>query len=301
MRAQRKPSLREKFSAIRKLAVNQLSLCFLKYFPNASIQIIRDGGLGDCIMAIKLVKAIKNKYPKSELKLSASFPQVFKEIQKNKHSILSFPALWLSYTHYDLNPWKGRSDTHYMQMMASAVDLKIQEGSPIALEIDESQYQKLIKTLQEVDYVVIQPFAGNWFPEKNWDLEKWQLLVQELVAEGINVYQIGLPEEAHIDRAIDFRGKSVEESLLIIKYAELLIGVNSFAEQAAWAYNKCAIILYGPTNPICSINPNQIAVFGDNFYTHEQVQETNYSFPSMNEIEVGTVMEAVVQRELNMK
>ena len=301
MRAHRKTSLREKFSAVRKLAVNQLSLCFLKFFPNASIQIIRDGGLGDCIMAIELVKGIKNKYPKSDHKLSASFPQVFKEIQKNKHSFFSFPALWLSYTHYDLKPWIGRADIHYIQMMANAVDLKIQEGSPITLEIDESQHEKLINTLQEVDYIVIQPFAGNWFPEKNWDLEKWHFLVQELVAKGIKVYQIGLLEEAHIDQTIDFRGKSVEDSLLIIKYAELLIGVNSFAEQVAWAYQRPAIILYGPTNPICSINPNQIAVFGDNFYTHEQLKETNYSFHSMNEIEVSTVMEAVTELELNMK
>jgi ADP-heptose:LPS heptosyltransferase len=108
------------------------------------------------------------------------------------------------------------------------------------------------------------------------------------------VYQIGTAKEQYINGTIDFRGKtSILESLILLKNASFLIGVNSFAEQAAWAFSVPAIVLYGPTNPQCSLNPNQYAVFSNNIISYSELKGIAYEFYSMADIEVDTVLNAI--------
>jgi len=295
MRSNRKFSFRERLSALRKVIINQFSLFYLKLFNSCEVILVRDGGLGDAIMCLGIVERLKREYPNADFKVSSNYPIIFQGYKFARYHFLKFPVLWLTYGHYDMKPWKSCSNIHYINMMANAVGLVDQTIVKPYLELNDLKFSNLMEEYGlHQNYIVIQPFAGKWFREKNWTQAKWNLLVKALSEKNINVFQIGTLDEPRIEGSKDLRNlNSIEQTLFIIKNANLLIGVNSFAEQAGHMYKIPGVFLYGPTNPICSLNPGQLAVYSDQVKTYEEVQGIDYSFYSMNEIEVETVIKAL--------
>ncbi len=278
MRSNRPYSTREHFSAARKYLVTKLSLAFIYVFGVRKVVLVRDGGLGDAIMATSVVLLLKQKYPKTKFFISARFPEIFKGHALKKNSFLTFPVIWLSYTHYDFFPWSFRKPIHCAQIMAELAGVEKEWKNECLLSIDESRLEQfMFEHIRGKKYVVIQPYAGGWFEEKNWSHEKWGELVRKINDNGKLVYQIGTPENPFIDGVIDFRGKtSIEESLLLLKHSTLMIGVNSFAEQAAWVFNVPSIILYGPTNPQYSLNSGQVAVYSNQVLQYQDLSNLAY-------------------------
>lgn len=297
MRSNRSYSLREHFSALRKYVITKLSLAYINVTGARKAVIVRDGGLGDAIMATAVVEALKREYPKIQFFLSTGFPEVFDQVELVRHSLFSFPVIWLSYTHYDLYPWKRKATIHYSVMMAKMAGVYRNLSDKIYLSIDIKRHQVFINSyVKGKEFIVIQPNAGEWFPQKNWSTNKWTDLVGILKSRGYLVYQIGTAKEPYIYGTVDFRGKtSILECLVLLKYANLLIGVNSFAEQAVRSFNVPAIILYGPTNPHCSLNPNQYAVFSNNVISYSDLKSKAYEFYSMADIKVDTVLDAIAR------
>lgn len=297
MRSNRSYSAREHFSAIRKLLVTKLSLIYLKLIPKTKLFLVRDGGLGDAIMATSIVEELKSKYPAAKFYLSTNFPELFKAIDTKHHSFFSFPIIWLSYTHYDFFPWTMKAPLHCGAIMAKLAGIKGNLSLRPRLAINDKSYEEFTSRLnKEEGYVVIQPFAGEWFRTKNWYIEYWEDLIQRLKSEGEKVYQIGTLDNPLIRGALDFRGMAtLDQTFLLIKNAAVLIGVNSFAEQAAYAFDVPSIVLYGPTNPIYSLNPRQVAVTSDRVLTYEELSHSNYSFSEMNTISSATVLRALEQ------
>ena len=80
-----------------------------------------------------------------------------------------------------------------------------------------------------------------------------------------------------------------------------MIGVNSFAEQAAWVFNVPSVILYGPTNPRYSLNPRQVAVSSNQVLKFQDLHNLKYQFNDMDSIEVQTVLNTIstIQEEAN--
>lgn len=245
-------------------------------------------------MATTIVSKLMEKYPKAKFQLSTNFPVLFQHISLAMSDQLSFPVLYLTYGHYDLFPWKNQKPIHYAEMMARLVDVSIHTRQAWNVRIDEQDHLDFVeKWCRHEKYIVVQAESSHWFKEKDWSIAKWQNLVSILNDHGFTIYLIGSIENSAVEGAIDLRGKTtLSESLLLIKYAKLLLGINSFAEQAAHLYGTPAVILYGPTNPQCSLNPNQLAVFGKRIVPYEELGALKYDFPTMKEITVKTVFEA---------
>ena len=300
MRSNRAYSFKEHFSSIRKVVITRLSLWYLCVFSSKKIVIIRDGGLGDCIMSIPLIDCLSKKYNHSRLLLSASFPELFLSYERIEHSFFSFPVIWLSYTSYDFPPWSTRKPLHCSSIMAKCAGLKNFESLRPKIEIVESKHEEFIqKYISGINYMIIQPEAGKWLKEKNWLPQKWAKVVEEMKSKFDRIYQIGTDEDTKISGVIDLRGRtSVMESLLLIQKSSLIISVNSFAEQAAYAFAVPAIILYGPTNPACSLNRGQMAIFATDSVEFEDLDHLDYSFKKMSEIEPKKVIE-VAQKKLS--
>lgn len=299
MRSNRSYSLREHFSAIRKFIITKLSLLFLKIAPNSSLTVIRDGGLGDAIMATGLIVELERKYPKAEISVSVSFPELFLGYKTSRHSFFSFPVIWLSYTHYDFFPWTLGKPLHCRSIMAKLAGLEKGFNMPPILALDEIENADFIKKyIDGKSYLVIQPSAGEWFLSKNWSNACWEELVEKLSKRDISLYQIGTMENPLIKGVLDFRGQTtIYQSFLLIKHATALIGVNSFAEQVAWVFNVPSVILYGPTNPIYSLNPGQTAVYSNQITNYGGLSGMEYTFSDMRTISVETVLKALEQIE----
>lgn len=297
MRSNRPYNLREHFSAVRKYLITKLSLVFINLFHPSKVTVVRDGGLGDAIMATAVIGALKNKYTNTEFYLSARFPEIFSGYKFKNHSFFSFPIIWLSYTHYDFFPWTFRKPFHCSQIMAELAGLRFESKMTPKLSLNENMNDEFMrKYVADKKYLIIQPSAGDWFTSKNWSVAQWEELVSRLKVKGKLVYQIGTSDNVLISGAIDLRGKlTIEQCLLLIKYASVLIGVNSFAEQASWVFQVPSVILYGPTNPTYSLNPGQIAVSSGDMIMYEDISELNYSFSKMESISCETVLKAIDQ------
>lgn len=289
--------IKEHFSAIRKVLITRLSLWLLKFYKPRELVVIRDGGLGDCVMATSLVDALKEEHTASKLVISASFPELFTNYDTVSDSFFTFPVIWLSYTPYDFVPWVKKEPIHCSQIMAKFAGLRSELRVRPSLKISALNHKDFFaEYIEKNSYIVIQPTAGNWLKEKNWETTNWALLICELNKQSDIIYQVGAHGDPIIEGTIDLRGKTtVNESILLIKHAQLVVGVNSFAEQVAWSYDVPSVILYGPTNPRYSLNPNQMAVYSDQIVPYEMLKTKDYEFPSMQEIEVETVLRAVEQ------
>ena len=144
-------------------------------------------------------------------------------------------------------------------------------------------------------YIVIHPWAGHWNTQRNWSKGNWDTLVQMLREEGYLIYQIGGKEDLPIDGAMQFNGiATLEECFVLIKNAELFIGVNSFAEQAAGAFKVRSVVLYGPTNPIYSLNKNQVAISGNQVIDHSLLSNLTYEFDLVDNINCRLVYEQAI-------
>jgi ADP-heptose:LPS heptosyltransferase len=270
-----------------------LAFFYFKYINSSKITLIRDGGIGDTIMSTTTVVEFQKKYPETQVNIVADHPSFYKHFNLNLVRNSEFPAIWLTYGHYDF-PFYAKRELHYKEIMARMLGLFNVKNIGYSIgEFDDQQF--IMKYLSEKKYIVIQPNASAWFPEKNWSLKNWVNLVSSLTSMGLLVYQIGAIHEGHIEGAVDFRGKMIQQSMLVIKHATLLIGVNSFGEQAASAFGIRSVILYGPTNPKYSLNPNQIAVFNDNCIEYNELSQLNYQFSSLDKVRPEFVLEQVMK------
>ncbi|WP_170827470.1 glycosyltransferase family 9 protein [Roseivirga sp. 4D4] len=248
-------------------------------------------------MATSIVNALREKYIESNLIVSASYPELFYDYETANHSFLTFPVIWLSYTYYDFIPWVKNEPLHCAHIMAKLAGLGSEFKYKPQLVVNALDHQMFFnKHIASKNYIVIQPTAGGWLKEKNWKKTAWDELLEELKKDYEIVYQIGTEADPAIENAIDLRGKTtIYESFLLVKHAQLLVGVNSFAEQASWAFNTSSVILYGPTNPMYSLNPSQFAVFSNQVTSYDIMNTKRYEFPSIEEVEPITVLEAIRQ------
>jgi len=295
MRSNRDYSLREKMAFLRHFILSRLSLFYFKFISGSRITFVRDGGIGDAIMASDVISQFNKKFPKARIQLMVEYPELYKVGSPKPYTFFSFPSIRLSYGHYDLKALglKPRHIRSIMRSMAgitsleSSTNLAVFEGMPTA-QPSNMNYQ--LKTR----YAVIQPEVGDWFKEKNWEVSKWNDLIQMLLDDFEFIYQIGTSQESVLNGIVDLRGKtSIMESCSLIKHASFFLGVNSFGEQAAGSFSVPSVVLYGPTNPVYSTNPGQVALFGfkGRYVFGEKYEE--YNFPRMSEIESARVYSEV--------
>lgn len=292
MRTNREFTLRENASALRKLLSNRISLFYFKLFKPNKIWLIRDGGIGDAIISTAAIAVFRKTFPNTKLYLVTNTPSIFESLDLEIANNAKFPRIWLTYGHYDL-PWMKNRAKHIKLIIGETLGLKLKESDPFKLNFSDPELLRQLQ-LKPKSYVIIQPAAGDWFKEKNWNAEYWTQLVQKLNKIKIAAHQIGTLEDEVIEGCVDWRGKlTLAQSLNLIQYSSGLIGVNSFGEQAAAAYNIPSIILYGPTNPVYSLNPGQVAISSNGIYNYKSISSLNYRFSSLIEISVDQVMNQV--------
>ena len=101
-------------------------------------------------------------------------------------------------------------------------------------------------------WITIHPKSG-WSIYKDWALENWEEIIRRIHQSypGVAVVQIGVgsdPRLAGVDH--DLRGAtSIAQALWLVKNSVLHLGVDSFTNHAAGAFEHPAVILFGSTSP----------------------------------------------------
>jgi ADP-heptose:LPS heptosyltransferase len=285
MRTSRRFNTREIFSAVFRFLFSKVSFGYFRFISKNEITLIRDGGLGDAIMSTAVIDIFSQRYPKTRINLITPFPEVFEGLDVHILRKPRMPYVWLTYGHSDVPLLRPFFQKHCRESMGEmvAIDRMAQLNYVIP---SYSNLESLVHLgLHKKKYIVIQTEAGEWFKEKNWKHENWEMICENLKSDGWDVYQIGTLANARVKGSFDLRGMlNLKECFTLIKFASFLIGVNSFAEQVAAAFGVRSLVLYGPTNPFYSLNKNQWAISGAKVIPYEKVTANDYDFQPTEDI-----------------
>ena len=283
-RTSKKFDFRYFFFCLSKLIVNVISR-LLVFWPGwSTITFIRSGGLGDCIIAARVIKEWQLLNPRKKVRIISDHPEVFQQLGfeeiATKWSWSDWPMFHVLYEHYDWSVFRLSQNLNIGQIMSRQLGFTLTTEFiiPTIKNKDENFEQQYIN---QKNYLIIHPFAGDWLLQRNWSAAKWQQLISYMNKDGWLVYQIGHQQDPLLPAVIDLRGMPWPLLNQLLARAKYFIGVNSFGEQLAGLYQLPSLIIYGPTNPVYSLNSKQKALFGnDQCIDYHQLSHLDYQFVS---------------------
>lgn len=115
---------------------------------------------------------------------------------------------------------------------------------------NNTEFNELIKSEKKI---ITLHCCSGWSPYKDWNIFKWQEIVNKLNYHYSSKYtavQIG-KNDIKLEGTVDMRNKlTVSESIQLIKKATLHLGIDSFSNHAtALLPYTPSIILWGSTHP----------------------------------------------------
>ena len=175
---------------------------------------------------------------------------------------------------------------------------------------DEPNIDKILEGIVPWSKKNIVLMAGSDSPRKMMSQERWGKLVRKLKEDGFLVMQVGKMYETYIKGTYSLLGLTSPGQLIsLIRRADVVITIDSFAMHAAHLTGTPAVVLWGPTSPEIYGYPRQIHL-REEFHCDESNQclgpETpkNYNKPCpletqhcMNLIPVDKIYEAVLSLE----
>lgn len=99
--------------------------------------------------------------------------------------------------------------------------------------------------------VCIHTTAG-WSPLKNWPMDWYTKLVENIKGIGYEVVQIGTPSEEAIPGAIKLDTPTIRHAAAVQKFSSLFIGGDSIFNHTSQAVAKKSVIIWGSTHPMGS-------------------------------------------------
>lgn len=244
------------------------------------VVVMVEGGIGDHLLATPLIRVMRQTYSKKDyyFVIMAMYYEVFGYKDHTGYHPTN-PNIDILYSMRDpkdfYNEWARSADTiyrvnpyvmsphrlgnkHIAESWCEAHGFMIDE-----LKIDFYPTEDEVKQMEalfstfENPVVVVQPF-GSYDPiehikattNKDWYNDRWQFVIGWLANRGYDVIQIGKIGEHVFDHVFSLVGHSnIREAILLMKYADFFVSIDSFAMHAAKAFNTLGVVLWGRTNP----------------------------------------------------
>jgi hypothetical protein len=147
--------------------------------------------------------------------------------------------------------WKNGGRGHIIDIIlrtfgVSAIDHKCE------LYFSPDEEQETDSLLRRFDigprFVTIEPnSSAAWFGDlREWPFERWQTIVDRLVARGVQVVQLGASGSRALRGVVDLSGQtSFRVAALVMKRAELFLGLEGGLMHTANAVGVRAVIVWG--------------------------------------------------------
>jgi len=219
----------------------------------------RAGALGDIIMTLNHVQALKDKYPGHKI-LYRCHPSSAKHLERLilesgcdavvgpedhvKNVVKEFNLV--GYPLAEGYPEKSMK-LHLLEYFAKELGVPVDWDS---LRLERPECPKYFPER----YITCHPQAG-WSVYKNWPKENWEQVISKLNARDIDVVQIGGPDDTPLEGAISALGRDFPESLAILANGSAHMGVDSWTnhalnivwKDAAREKQNRGVILWGST------------------------------------------------------
>jgi ADP-heptose:LPS heptosyltransferase len=263
-----------------------------KNFPEAKIIFVTTDANRQVLKRITCVDEIITLNDSSVLMLLFSFPAFITKLIRRKIELYFDLEIYSNFSslvttmslarnrigyYYSASMYRSGMYTHmayfntripvsrvYLQLakMISCKDL-VTDLVPLSFHEKENPFLHSLLTLRSFKYIVINPNASDLRIERRWPLEKFVLLINELIHfyPDLHIYLIGnKKEESYVKELLGKcmpTGKvaslagntSIEELIALIQYADLVITNDTGPMHIAFATGTKTISLFGPCSP----------------------------------------------------
>jgi len=244
------------------------------------VAVMIEGGIGDHLLATPLLRVMRKNFAAKDyyLVLMSMYYEIFGykvplgyvptnpniDFLYSMRDPLDFYTSWARSADviYRVNPYimspHRIGDRHLAETWCDAHGFQIDELKldfyPTDTEI--KQVEALFSTFEN-PVVVIHPF-GSFDPiehvkattNKDWYNDRWQFIISWITNRGYDVIQLGKVGEHIFDDVFSLVGHAnIRESVLITKYADFFISIDSFIMHAAKVFGTLGVALWGRTNP----------------------------------------------------
>lgn len=276
-----------------------------------TIRIIAWGGLGDVLLSTPAIRALKEQDPNRKIIVFCP-GEKYREIYKHNPYIDQLRSMrWITNLHhyfiYATKPHRfltlnyGKlSPTKYYSVNArdiiaemAEVTLSERKMQVFLTEQEENYGQEVMGRFRTPVIIHVTSVSSE---NQHWPLHYWAGLISEF--PDVDFIQVGVTTEKYIEGAIDLRGKSIRETLAMIKYAKSFVGVASFYSHATNAFDIPGVVMMGPSPPWIWGHENNINLFDKSLSCAPCLDELArtpcpYQNECMNNITVSMVSEAL--------
>lgn len=227
-----------------------------------------DRGWGDILMSLPVAEALKKKdltckviyllEQEGHATLLRNNPFV-DDVIFSRDSIALYPDAKVFDIRQTPSDWH-RARIHLTDMIAIHFGVEVRSRRPSLYLPDDQVTREKFRLFDR--YVVAH--LQSTTKEKDWDLKHWPIIFEHLFRRhGRKTVLVGGPNEdslPEIPYVIDLRGKtSLSETINIMKWGDLFIGIDSGPMHLAGALNVPSVVLWGNTSPIlCGIHSDLV-------------------------------------------
>jgi ADP-heptose:LPS heptosyltransferase len=240
-----------------------------------TIRVITWGGIGDVLLSTPALRAIKNKYPESNLIVYCKSKTHYDVLARNpsinrlrRTSLFFYISAYILSKFRSTKIFKGSYGHLYpsicyninaTKIIAEMFDVKLLQ-SKIEIFLTKRENQNAREKIALYKNPIILHITSLTSKNQEWALKNWEELLIKL--PEYTFIQIGLSTEVLVNGAIDFRGKtSIREAFALIKNSKSFVGVVSSFSHATNAFDTPGVILFGPSTPIVWGHQNNINIY----------------------------------------
>ena len=218
-------------------------------YRKAEIHVVREGALGDVLMATPALRRVKELNPKCRVTFYTHFANLVRGLPFIDEVlpvdvVPTGKAILLRYE--NLIPVRR----HIAGIFGEILGVDIWNNRPSCV-LDPRLLDHYRQEFRELPrpWIIVNRKAATWSPNKNWPDEYWGDLLDRLTAR-FSVIEIGASAQDRgvqpDDHYLDLRGKTaLEELVAAIGAADLHVGPVSGPVHIAAAVGTPAVVIYG--------------------------------------------------------
>ncbi len=227
------------------------------------------GGIGDGLLVTPALKALKQKYPNSEIRVVCN--DNHKEIFENNPSIdfLSVSpdesAIKDVKQIYETNYGKLKPSINYKkhatEIIADLLEVQL-KNKKLQVFLTEKEEEKAKKILSKYKNPITMHITSKCSKNQEWFVDRWEKLAKNMFE--YDFIQLGSKDDPLVKGVIDMRGKTtVREAIALVKHSKCFVGVDSFLGHAPNITGTPGVVLFGPSNPIVWGYDENINIYKD--------------------------------------
>ena len=256
----------------------------------------RLGAPGDALISANVIRGIKEKFPKLKINFITPHPELV-ELDPNINLLNGKESFYT----FDSSYWEliVRKETKQNIISHSLKKLGIDScGYKAEFYLSDQEKNWAEEILKNFQKPVLAICTQSKEVVKNWPLEYWIKLIQNLVSK-FTLIQMGDEKEPFIEGLTRFAGKySMRESAALMSKMNLFVGPDSLLMHIANGLNIPSLIIFGGSRPVDCFGYNENINLGSKpdcspCWIHKGYESCEHGMECMEMITVDLVKQSI--------